>query len=240
MGNIMAVIRVQKTENYTVMSNHHLRNRELSLKAKGLISLMLSLPPAWDYSVAGLVSICKESHTSVRNALKELEEHKYLIRERKNSEKGYFVYEYTLYEIPEPYNGITHTVKADTDKGHTEERPQLSKEEINTKISNTKEDNVYIEELENILCKEVVNEQLRQLYREYIEMRESIEAPISARGLKMLIQRCERLSNMDLALQKALVEASIINNWKNVYLPNEQDVKNNTTLAELKRIYGGN
>lgn len=236
----MAVIRVQKTENYTVMSNHHLRNRELSLKAKGLISLMLSLPPAWDYSVAGLVSICKESHTSVRNALKELEEHKYLIRERKNSEKGYFVYEYTLYEIPEPYNGIQHTVKVDADKGHTEERPQLSKEEINTKISNTKEDNVYIEELENILCKEVVNEQLRQLYREYIEMRESIEAPISARGLKMLIQRCERLSNMDLALQKALVEASIINNWKNVYLPNEQDVKNNTTLAELKRIYGGN
>lgn len=114
----MAVIRVQKIQNYTVMSNHHLRNLELSLKAKGLISLMLSFPPGWDYNIAGLVSICKESYTSVRSVLKELEEHKYLIRERKNSEKGYFVYEYTLYKIPEPYTGFQHTVKQHTDNGH--------------------------------------------------------------------------------------------------------------------------
>ena len=72
---------------------------------------MLSFPPGWDYNIAGLVSICKESYTSVRSVLKELEEHKYLIRERKNSEKGYFVYEYTLYKIPEPYTGFQHTVK---------------------------------------------------------------------------------------------------------------------------------
>lgn len=236
----MAVIRVQKTENYTVMSNHHLRNTDLSLKAKGLVSLMLSLPPTWDYSVAGLVSICKESHTSVRNALKELEEHNYLIRERKNSEKGYFVYEYTLYEIPEPYTGIQHTVKKDAGNGHTDNRTQLNKEKLNTDKLNTKElnkDNIYIEEFENILEKEVVNETLRQLYREYIEMRETIESPMTARGLKMLIQRCERLANFDFELQKALVEAAIINNWKNVYLPNQQDIENNTTLANLRRKY---
>ena len=88
----MAVIRVEKTQNYTVMSNHHLRNKELTLKAKGLMSLMLSLPPTWDYSIGGLVSICKESHTSIRSALKELEQNRYLIRERINSEKGYFTY----------------------------------------------------------------------------------------------------------------------------------------------------
>lgn len=236
----MAVIRVQKTENYTVMSNHHLRNTNLSLKAKGLISLMLSLPPEWDYSVQGLVSICKESHTSVRSALKELEEFKYLIRERKNTEKGYFVYEYTLYEIPEPYSGFQHTVKKNTDIGYTENRTQLNKDKLNTKELNKEElnkDNIYIEEFENILSENVPNESLRQLYREYIEMRESIESPMTARGLKMLIQRCERLANMDFELQKALVEAAIINNWKNVYLPNEQDVQNNTTLASLKRIY---
>ena len=236
----MAVIRVQKTENYTVMSNHHLRNTNLSLKAKGLISLMLSLPPEWDYSVQGLVSICKESHTSVRSALKELEEFKYLIRERKNTEKGYFVYEYTLYEIPEPYSGFQHTVKQHTDNTHTENRTQLNKDKLNTKELNKEElnkENIYIEEFENILLENISNEPLRQLYREYIEMRESIEAPMTARGLKMLIQRCERLANMDYELQKALVEAAIINNWKNVYLPNEQDIKNNTTLANLKRIY---
>lgn len=236
----MAVIRVQKTQNYTVMSNHHLRNMELSLKAKGLISLMLSLPPEWDYSVQGLVSICKESHTSVRSALKELETHKYLIRERKNTEKGYFVYEYTLYEIPEPYNGFQHTVKKNADKKHTENRTQLNKEKLNTKELNKEElnkDNIYIEQFENILVENVVNEELRQLYREYIEMREAMESPMTERGLKMLIQRCERLANFDFALQKALVEAAIINNWKNVYLPNEQDIQNNTTLANLRRKY---
>ena len=242
----MAVIRVQKTQNYTVMSNHHLRNKELSLKAKGLISLMLSLPPDWDYSVAGLVSICKESHTSIRSALKELEEHKYLVRERKNSEKGYFVYEYTLYEIPEPHAVNQHTVEKEADPVQTENRRQLSKEELNTKelskeeINKEERDkgNIYIEEFENILNEEVAQESLRDLYRNYLDMRESSEAPMTPRGLRMLIQRCERLSNMDPELQKALVEAAIINNWKNVYLPNEQDVQNNNMQANLKRMYG--
>ena len=235
----MAVIRVEKTQNYTVMSNHHLRNMNLSLKAKGLVSLMLSLPPEWDYSVAGLVSICKESHTSVRSALKELEEQNYLIRERKNSEKGYFVYEYTLYEIPEPYTGIQHTVKKNTDNTHAENRTQLNKEKLNKDKLSKEELNtdIYIEEFEKILSENINNEELRQLYREYIEMRESIEAPMTVRGLEMLINRCARLANFDYELQKALVEAAIINQWKNVYLPNEQDVQNNTTLANLRRRY---
>lgn len=234
----MAVIRVQKTANYTVMSNHHLRNKELSLKAKGLISLMLSLPPEWDYSVQGLVSICKESHTSVRSALKELEEHNYLIRQRKNSEKGYFVYEYTLYEIPEPYSGIQHTVKKDAVNGHTENRTQLNKEKLNKDKLSKEELNtgIYIEEYSSIL-NNVRDIELRNLYIDYIEMRRNIEAPISKRGVEMLITRNERLSNLDIELQKALLEAAIMNEWKNVYLPNEQDIKNNTTLAKLKRFY---
>lgn len=234
----MAVIRVQKTANYTVMSNHHLRNKELSLKAKGLISLMLSLPPEWDYSVQGLVSICKESHTSVRSALKELEEHNYLIRERKNSEKGYFVYEYTLYEIPEPYSGIQHTVKLDTDNRHAENRTQLSKEELNTNKLSKEELNtgIYIEEYSPIL-NNIRDIELRNLYVDYIEMRRNIDSPISKRGVEMLITRNERLSNLDVELQKALLEAAIMNEWKNVYLPNEQDIQNNTTLAKLKRFY---
>lgn len=236
----MAVIRVQKTQNYTVMSNHHLRNKELSLKAKGLISLMLSLPPEWDYSVKGLVSICKESHTSVRSALKELEEHNYLIRKRKNSEKGYFIYEYTLYEIPEPYTGIQHTVKMDTDNGYTENQPQLNKEELNIKELSKEElnkDNIYIGDYLDIL-KDITDDSLRNLYVDYVEMRRNTDSPISIRGLEMLRNRCERLSNFDRELQKALLEAAIINEWKNVYLPNEQDIQHNTTLANLKRIYG--
>lgn len=237
----MAVIRVEKNQNYSVIANHHLRNMELSLKAKGLMTMMLSLPPEWDYSVAGLAAICKEGVTAIRAALKELEENQYLVRERKNSEKGYFVYEYTLYEIPISSRAEnTHAVNKYADNTHTQNRTQLNKEKLNKEKLNKEEsnkENVYIEEFENILSKEVINEPLRQLYREYIEMRETIQSPITARGLLMLIQRCARLANMDIELQKALVETAIINNWKNVYLPNEQDVQNNTTLANLKRIY---
>ena len=74
----MAVVRIYKNKNYTVMSNHHLREKKMSLKAKGLLSVMLSLPEDWDYSINGLVSICKESELAVKNALKELKEFGYL------------------------------------------------------------------------------------------------------------------------------------------------------------------
>lgn len=68
----MAVFKVEKRKNYTIMSNHHLQNKNLSLKAKGLLSYMLSLPEDWDYSLAGLEANCKESKTSLRTALNEL------------------------------------------------------------------------------------------------------------------------------------------------------------------------
>ena len=65
----MSVIRVEKTKDYTVMSNYHLREKKMSLKAKGLLSLMLALPPNWDYSIRGLVSICKEKELAIKNTL---------------------------------------------------------------------------------------------------------------------------------------------------------------------------
>ena len=84
----MAVFRVQKTQNYTIMSNHHLRNKALSLKAKGLLSLMLSLPEDWDYTTRGLASICKEGVDSVCATVRELEAAGYIIRRRMPSEQN--------------------------------------------------------------------------------------------------------------------------------------------------------
>ena len=78
----MAVFRVEKTKDFTIMCNHHLRNTELSLKAKGLLSLMLSLPEDWDYTTKGLAHICKDGVDSITTALKELERHGYLTRQR--------------------------------------------------------------------------------------------------------------------------------------------------------------
>ncbi len=84
----MAVFRVEKTKDFTVMSNFHLRDVELSLKAKGLLSLMLSLPEDWDYTTKGLSCICKDGVDSITSSLKELENHGYLIRQRTRYENG--------------------------------------------------------------------------------------------------------------------------------------------------------
>ena len=98
----MAVFRVEKTRDYTVMSNHHLRNTDLSLKAKGLLSLMLSLPENWDYTTKGLSMICKDGIDSINSGLKELVANGYVIRRRLRNEKGQLTTtEYTIFEQPQ-------------------------------------------------------------------------------------------------------------------------------------------
>ena len=86
----MAVFRVEKNKGYTVMRNHHLRNKELTLKAKGLLSQMLSLPENWDYTLAGLSHINKESIDAIRTAVLELEKAGYIERSQGRDEKGNF------------------------------------------------------------------------------------------------------------------------------------------------------
>lgn len=99
----MAVFRIEKTRDYTVMSNHHLRNTNLSLKAKGLLSLMLSLPENWDYTTKGLARICKDGVDSICAAVRELEEQGYVIRERVRNPNGQLgAIEYTILEQPRP------------------------------------------------------------------------------------------------------------------------------------------
>ena len=98
----MAVFRVEKTRDYTVMANHHLRNTELSLKAKGLLSLMLSLPEEWDYTTKGLSCICKDGVDSICAGVRELEEHGYVVRERIRNPNGQLgAIEYTILEQPQ-------------------------------------------------------------------------------------------------------------------------------------------
>lgn len=97
----MAIFRVHKTKDCTIMSNHHLKNKELSLKAKGLLSLILSLPDDWNYTTRGLAAICKEGVDSISGALKELEQAGYIVRHRLRDDKGRITdTEYTIYETP--------------------------------------------------------------------------------------------------------------------------------------------
>ena len=99
----MATIRVNKNKNYTVMSNYHLRDKNLSLKAKGLLSVMLSLPDNWDYSITGLVAISKENETAITTALGELKQYKYLQVTKLmpgQTKSGRIEYIYDIYEEP--------------------------------------------------------------------------------------------------------------------------------------------
>lgn len=122
----MAIIRVEKTKDYTVMSNYHLRDTRLSFKAKGLMSQMLSMPDDWDFSVEGLMSMSEVGRTSVQAALKELEVNGYLERKREQDAKGRFNYVYVVSEKPQTENPCTDVPSTD------------NKQLLNTNILNTK------------------------------------------------------------------------------------------------------
>ena len=157
----MAVYRVERTRDYTVMSNHHLKDTNLSLKAKGLLSLMLSLPDDWNFNMRGLSSICKEGLEAIGNALKELEKAGYMVRNQLRGANGRITdTEYIIYERPQepapadpdtaspytpppdttlPYPGNPDVVEPDM-ADPSAENPAL----LNTKKSNTKKLNIYL------------------------------------------------------------------------------------------------
>ena len=124
----MAVFRVERNKGYTVMSNHHLRNKELSLKAKGLLSQMLSLPEDWDYTLAGLSLINREKIDAIREAVRELERAGYIVRSRERDEKGRLRgAEYVIYEQPQTPTLDLPTLENPTLDNPTQENPTLEK-----------------------------------------------------------------------------------------------------------------
>ena len=151
----MSVFKIEKSKNYTVMSNYHLRDKNLSYKAKGLLSFMLSLPDDWDYSINGLVAISKEGVKAIRNILQELQRYGYLVIEKKQNEIGQFEYEYLIYEQPD-------TQKGDMDLGDVEKDIQINTNETNTnnkidKDDKTKISSFFVAEEHNILTLELIN-----------------------------------------------------------------------------------
>lgn len=141
----MAVFRVEKNKGYTVMSNHHLRNKELTLKAKGLLSQMLSLPEDWDYTLAGLSHINRESIDAIRTAIWELETTGYITRQQGRDGKGKMTaIEYTIYEQPQPSPGLNYPILENPTPGNpipgnpsSDNPTQLNKELSITEKSNT-------------------------------------------------------------------------------------------------------
>lgn len=140
----MAVIRVEKNRNFTTMSNVHLRDTNLSLKAKGLLSICLSLPDSWDYSVNGLTAICKEGRDAVLTTLQELERLGYVFREQTRTPDGRMGKSaYVIYESPEenPRLGLPQTEKPTTDNPTTEKPQTGNSGQSNTNQRNTDRNN---------------------------------------------------------------------------------------------------
>lgn len=214
----MSVFRIHKTENYTIMSNAHFKEKGMSLKAKGLLSLMLSLPDTWNYSISGLVALSKDGKDSVMSALSELEEFGYLKRTRQTNEKGQFSgVQYDIFEQPQPKEPISDkpiSAKQNSENPISEEPPLL----ITNSIKNL-EDKLF-----NELSTKEKDIELIALYRDYIKMRDEIDAPITETGLEKLIARAKTLSKNNLRIEKVLLETAIINNWKNIYPPRESEL----------------
>lgn len=184
-GFDMAVFRVEKTKDFTVMSNHHLRNGKLSLKAKGLLSLMLSLPEDWDYTTKGLACICKDGVDSIGSALKELEQHGYLTRRRIRFENGrlgdieYMIHEKPVSGEPEgdpPERENPEQVKPIQAKPKQEEPGQVKPAQLNTDPLNTDRLNTH-QSIYPAGCRDGMDQmELADAYREII--RENVEYSI--------------------------------------------------------------
>ena len=148
----MAVFRVEKSRGYTVMSNHHLRNKDLTLKAKGLLSQMLSLPEDWDYTLAGLSYINRESIDAIRTAIWELEKAGYITRRQGRDDKGKMTaIEYTIYEQPQQPTDTPPILENPTPDNPTSENPtQLNKDRQRTDLPKKEKLNTDISSIHSI------------------------------------------------------------------------------------------
>lgn len=238
----MSVIRVNNTKGFTVMSNYHFQDKEISLKAKGLLGLMLSLPSNWDYSVNGLVTIVKENKAAVQSALKELEEHKYLKRTRVQDETGRFDYVYDIYE--KPYDKLPCTENRCTDIQCTENRctenqPQINTNKQSTNKQNTKElsTNEYKEKnnkkesVNSVIAEYTENKELQDALHGFVEMRNKARKPLTARAMKLSLNKLNELA-LDDVTKIAIVNQSIVHSWLTFY---KLQNNNNGSQRQLTR-----
>lgn len=234
----MAIFRIEKKTDFTIISNTHFRDKNLSWKAKGLLSTILSLPEDWDYSLTGLTALSKDGRDSCNAAIKELEKNGYLLR-RQIRENGKIVdWEYIVFEKPVtdlPDTKKPHTEKPVTDfphleKPHVGNPQQLSTNKQSTNISITKELNIKEKESVNTKEKEksiddVIAEQkekLQEPLRGFVKMRKSIKKPITTHGLEILISKLRKLSGGHISVAEEIINQSIMNGWQGVFALKEE------------------
>ncbi len=247
----MAVIRINKTADYTVMSNAHFKEKEMSLKAKGLLSLMLSLPDSWDYSIAGLVAICKENETAVKSTLNELKKFGYLVVTKKmpnETDSGRYEYEYNIYEQPQVKQPeeTQDIEKQGIENLPLETLPLENQGQLNTNQSITNELNTDELNTNNNLSPEEEFEMLWKMYPRkigkdkaltyYIKARTRKKDPVTFEQVEQGIKNyCKEIEHKKTAIQYVKHGSTWFNNkgWNDEY-----EIPAQSQNQEPKR-YGG-
>lgn len=222
----MAVIRTIKNENYTTMCNTHLRDKNLSLKAKGLLSMMLSLPDKWHYSVKGLEGICKESKNTINSVLNELEDNNYLVRRRRYCNGKISEWEYIIFENTENHDEeLLHLKNEDIENEDIEiqdiENRDVYKitKELNTNELNTneyKEKNIKKESVNSVISEYTENKDLQDALHDFVDMRTKARKPLTVRAMKLSLNELDKLAVDDMT-KIAIVNQSIVHSWLTFY-----------------------
>ena len=218
----MPVIRVNKTKDYTVMANYHFRDKNLSLKAKGLLSMMLSLPDGWGYSIEGLVKLSSDGRASVMAALNELEKFNYLKRSRARDLSGKLGE--AVYDIFEqPMSDFPTLEKPTLEKPTLENRTLLNTNRLNTKVLNTNNKKVSkaqsskpVENFNSIIEEATESEELRSALIEFVKFRKLVKRPMTNKALELIISKLNKLGSSDRE-KVEIINQSIERGWAGVF-----------------------
>ena len=240
----MAVIRANKNKNYTVMSNQHLRDKRLSLKARGLLSTVLSLPEDWEYSIAGLVAICKESETAMKSAINELKALGYLEITKERNEKGHFEYIYTFNENPPSENPTVEKPEVENppvDYPGVENVRQLNTNKSNTKKLNTNKSNTKrVKENTLTLFEQLKDDyalgtNLKEKIREWLQYKQERKEQYKETGLKSLLKQIQnKACTYGETAVCNLIDDCMANNWKGIIWDrlNQQNTYNKSKVDD--------
>lgn len=237
----MPVIRVNKTKDYTVMANYHFRDKNLSLKAKGLLSMMLSLPDGWGYSVEGLVKLSTDGRDSINATLQELEKHGYLKRGRvrdANGKLGQAVYD--IFE--RPITGFPTLEKPTQGKPAQENPTLLNTNKLNTKVLNTNNKKVskaqskHVENFDSIIQESTESTELRETLVEFVKFRKLIKKPMTNKALELIIAKLNKLGQSDRE-RVAILNQSIERGWAGVFSLKDEEPQSKGYQVDPRKLY---
>lgn len=256
----MSTFRVNKTTNYTVMSNYHLKDKRLSLKAKGLLSWMLSNTDDWDYSLAGIVACCKEGETTVNTALRELQEYGYvqIIKCKPDTTNNRIHYDYNVYEIPQGVDSLG------VESLGLESQGVENRGEINTNIKNTKKTNTNkninspefkfgvkpvktnltlwdkcINLINGFTTDSVLRRSLTQSLQLFIDNSKESGIPFYTNNFKGKLNTLKKLTD-NIQEQDKIVHQTLDNGWNNFYSLNTNKNKKKTNFGEQYGVSSDN